>query len=108
MTNDSSASTPAHPRRSSPYTIASYSFLILTLLLFLLTSVSLDSWLAQLSLSAQRWLVFLLLIVPPVLGVLMGLLAVVRQPQRRLAAVGGIILNGLVATFFLALLAIAG
>src|SRR6476469_4735366 len=105
MTDDSSASTPAHPRRSSSYTIASYSLLILTLLLFLLTSVSLDSWLAQLSLTAQRWLVFLLLIAPPVLGVLMGLLAVVRQPQRRLAAVGGIILNALVATFFLALLA---
>jgi len=82
--------------------------LILTLLLFLLTSVSLDSWLAQLSLTAQRWLVFLLLIVPPVLGVLMGLLAVVRQPQRWLGALAAIILNALVVTFFLALLAMAG
>ena len=108
MTKDSSASTSALPRRSSHYIIASYSFLILTLLLFLLTSVILDSWLNHLSLTTQRWTVAMLLIVPPVLGVLMGLLAVVRQPQRWLRALGAIILNALVATFFLALLAIAG
>jgi uncharacterized membrane protein YfcA len=108
MTKDSSASTPALPQRSSFYIIASYSFLILTLLLFLLTSVILDSWLSHLSLTTQRWMVAMLLIVPSVLGVLVGLLAVVRQPQRWLRALGAIILNALVATFFLALLAIAG
>ena len=108
MTNDSSASTPAHPRRSSPYTIASYSLVILTLLLFLLTSVSLDSWLAQLSLTAQRCLVALLLIVPPLLGVLLGLLAIARERQRWLGALAAIILNGLLGSFFLALLAFAG
>lgn len=91
-----------------PYLGWSYALLALALASHLLTGVILDSALAPLSLAAQRWLVGLTLILPALLGVLTGILAL-QQPERRpLLAVTGIILNGAVALFFMALLGIAG
>lgn len=93
---------------STRYLGWSFGLLALTLVSFLLTGVILDSFVAQLSLTLQRWLGGLTLVLPALLGALMGILAL-RQPDRRpLLAILGIILNGIIALFFIAVLSIAG
>jgi len=102
----------ANPERNtnkfSRYLLWSYAALAVVLVIFILTSVILDSVLGSTSLAFQRWLLVLTLILPALFGVVMGVLEL-RQPNRRLLlACVAILLNGLVALFFIAVLGIAG
>jgi len=90
------------------YILASYLFLGLALIAFVLTSVILDSALSHLSLTAQRWIVLLTLVLPSTVGVIMGILGMITTRPHRLAALGSVLLNALVAAFFLGVLALAG
>jgi hypothetical protein len=95
-------------KKFSRYLIGSYGALAAVLLIFILTSVILDSVLAAAPMALQRWLIVLTLILPALFGMVMGVLEL-RQPGRRLfLACIAILLNGLVALFFMALLGIAG
>ncbi len=80
----------------------------LALFFAVLTGVILDSALASLSLTLQRWIVVVTLILPATLGMIMGMLALRQRSDRWLVALISIILNGLFALFYLALLGIAG
>lgn len=95
-------------KKFSRYLRWSYGALAAEFIIFILTSVILDSVLASAPLALQRWLIVLTLIVPALFGMMMGVLAW-RQPDRRLLLAGiAILLNALVALFFIALLGIAG
>jgi hypothetical protein len=95
-------------KRFSPYLLWAYGFLGLTLLSFVVTGVILEGVLSAVSLTIQRGLIGLTLILPAVLGLIMGILEL-RQPERRpFLAILAIVLNGLIALFFTALLGIAG
>ena len=95
-------------KKPRPYLALSYGLLAVAFVSFLLTGIILDSLLASLSLTSQRWLIGLTLVLPAALGSFMGILAL-RQPNRHtVLTIFGIILNGTVALFFIALLGIAG
>jgi hypothetical protein len=75
--------------------------------LLVITSL-IDLYLGALSLTAQRWLGLLTVVVPPAIGVGIGIIGL-RQPGRdRLLALVGVILNTLVTLFFVAVLVFAG
>jgi hypothetical protein len=95
-------------RRAAPYIVAAYGLLLATILLFILTGVVLDSWLAPLSWTQQRWIVSLTLILPAALGLLASV-AALRQRKHPIAIIlPALVLNALVALFFIALLAFTG
>ena len=97
-----------NPKRFSRYLLWAYGFLGVTLFSFLITGVILEGALSAVSLTIQRGLIVLTLILPAALGVIMGILEL-RQPERRsFLAILAIVLNGLIALFFTALLGIAG
>jgi len=67
-----------------------------------------ESSLAGLSLTTERILSFLLLVVPAVIGVIFGVLSVLHKEPRPWIGILGIILNSLFALFHLFLLSFAG
>jgi hypothetical protein len=81
-------------------------FLLSVLFLFLLTLF--ESSLSGFSLTAERVLSLLLLVVPAVMGVVVGLLSLIRKEGRPWLGVLGTLLNGLFALFHLFLLSFAG
>jgi hypothetical protein len=81
-------------------------FLLSVLFLILLTLF--ESSLISLSLMAERTISLLLLVLPAMLGILFGILSVVRKESRRWIAILGILLNALFAAFHLFLLSFAG
>lgn len=81
-------------------------FLLAVIFLVLLTIF--EASLAGLSLTAERILSFLLLVLPAVIGVIVGVLSVVRKEPRTWLALLGILLNTLFALFHLFLLSFAG
>jgi len=82
------------------------SFLLAVFFLILLTLF--ESSLAGLSLTTERILSFLLLVVPAVIGVIFGVLSVLHKEPRPWIGILGIILNSLFALFHLFLLSFAG
>ena len=81
-------------------------FLVSVLFLILLTLF--ESSLASLSLTAERILSLLLLVLPAVLGIVFGIVSIVRKESRRWIGILGILLNALFALFHLFLLSFAG
>ena len=81
-------------------------FLLAVLFLVLLTLF--ESSLAGLSLTTERTLSFLLLVVPAVIGVIFGVLSVRHREPRPWVGILGILLNSLFALFHLFLLSFAG
>jgi hypothetical protein len=81
-------------------------FLLSVLFLFLLTLF--ESSLNGFSLTAERVLSLLLLVVPAVMGVVVGLLSLIRKEGRPWLGILGTLLNGLFALFHLFLLSFAG
>ena len=81
-------------------------FLVSVLFLILLTLF--ESSLASLSLTAERILSLLLLVLPAVLGIVFGIVSIVRKESRRWIGILGILLNALFAFFHLFLLSFAG
>ena len=76
--------------------------------LFLLVLTQFESSLADLSLTAERILSLLLLVVPALVGIVFGVLSILRKESRRWLGILGALLNGLFALFHLFLLSFAG
>jgi hypothetical protein len=81
-------------------------FLLSVLFLVLLTVF--ESSLAGLSLTTERILSLLLLVVPAVIGIVFGVLSILRKESRPWLGVLGILLNALFALFHLFVLSFAG
>jgi hypothetical protein len=81
-------------------------FLVSVLFLVLLTLF--ESSLAGLSLTAERTISLLLLVLPAAIGIVFGVLSLVRKESRRWIGILGISLNTLFAVFHLFLLSFAG
>ena len=90
------------------------SLAVKSLLLFGLSVVFLvlltlfESSLLGLSDTTERALSALLLVVPGVVGVVLGVLSIRRKEMKNAMAVAGIILNALFALFYLFVLSFAG
>jgi hypothetical protein len=82
------------------------SFLVSVLLLVLLTLF--ESSLTGLSLTAERIISLLLLVLPALLGIVFGIGSIVRKESRRWIGILGITLNAVFALFHLFLLSFAG
>jgi len=81
-------------------------FLLSVLFLILLTLF--ESSLTGLSLMAERTISLLFLVLPALLGIVFGIMSIVRKESRRWLGILGILLNGLFAAFHLFLLSFAG
>jgi len=77
-------------------------------LLFLLLLTRFESSLTGLSLTAERILSLLLLVVPALAGIVFGVLSILRKESRRWLGVLGTLLNALFALFHLFWLSFAG
>jgi hypothetical protein len=78
-----------------------------SLLLFIILTLS-ESALVGISLQMERVLTFLLLVVPALLGAVLGAWSLVRRDGPIWQAIAGLVLNTLFALFHLLLLAFAG
>jgi hypothetical protein len=81
-------------------------FLLAVLFLVLLTLF--ESLLSGLSLSTEKWISLLLLVLPAVIGVVFGILSITRKESKSWIGILGILLNALFALFHLFLLSFAG
>jgi hypothetical protein len=77
-------------------------------LLFLFLLTLFESLLLNLSTTAERILSFLLLVLPAVIGVVLGVLGVRARENRLWMSVLGILLNALFALFHVFVLSFAG
>lgn len=77
-------------------------------LLFLLLLTLFESLLSGLSLTVERIISALLLIVPGSIGVILGGMSLRREELPRWVAILGILLNGLFALFHIFVLSFAG
>ena len=77
-------------------------------ILFLLLLTVFESSLAGLSLTAERAISALLLVLPAVIGVVFGILSITRKESRTWVAILGAVLNVLFALFFIIVLSFAG
>jgi hypothetical protein len=76
--------------------------------LFLVLLTLFESLLTGLSNSLERLVSFVLLVLPGIIGITLGVLAVVRKESKRWIAVLGILLNTLFALFHLLVISFAG
>ena len=81
-------------------------FLVSVVILILLTVF--ESSLTSLSVSTERWLSLILLVLPAVMGFVFGILSVIRREPKRWVGILGIVLNALFALFHLFVLSFAG
>jgi hypothetical protein len=85
-----------------------------SLLLFVLSVVFLvlltwfESFLSGLSNGTERLISFVLLVLPGGIGIVLGVLGVVRKESKRWAAYLGVLFNTLFALFHLLVIAFAG
>ena len=90
------------------------SFGVISLALFLLSVLFLilltlfESTLNGLSLAQERTVSFVLLVLPPVIGTVAGILSLLRKETGRWIGILGTLLNGLFALFHIFLLSFAG
>ncbi len=77
-------------------------------LLFLVLLTLFESVLLNLSITGERILTALLLILPAVIGVILGILGILRKESRPWMSILGILLNVLFVLFFVFLLSFAG
>jgi hypothetical protein len=82
--------------------------LFLVSVLFLLLLTLFESSLTGLSLTAERTISLLLLVLPAMMGIIFGMLSVVRKESSRWIGIIGILLNTIFAGFHLFLLSFAG
>ena len=76
--------------------------------LFLLLLTVFESSLSGLSLTAERAISAVLLVLPAVIGVVFGILSITRKESRTWVAILGAVLNVLFALFFIIVLSFAG
>lgn len=67
-----------------------------------------ESALVGITLGAERLLAFLLLVVPAVIGILLGIMSLARHEKRPWLAIPGIVLNVLFGFFQLMVILFAG
>ena len=102
MSQQPSTETNRQPR----YGLASCAMLLVAVAILLIISTLFDTSMGQLSLTTQRWIGYLTLVLPALVGVIFGGLGL-RQPKKALAIVG-IVLNTLFALYFALVLSFAG
>jgi hypothetical protein len=76
--------------------------------LFLILLTVFESSLAALSLTAERAISGLLLVLPAVLGLVFGIRSIFAKEPKPWVAILGVLLNALFALFFIFLLSFAG
>ena len=76
--------------------------------LFLVLLTLFESLLSGTSLTAEKAISALLLVLPGVIGVAFGILSIIRKESRLWMAILGILLNGLFALFHIFVLSFAG
>ena len=76
--------------------------------LFLMLLTLFDSSLSALSITTQRVISLLLLVLPGIVGVVYGVLSITRKELRPWVAVLGVLLNALFALFHLFVISFAG
>jgi len=81
-------------------------FALSVLLLVLLTVF--EASLSGLSLTLERGISALLLVLPGVIGTVLGILSIIRKEPKLWMAILGVLLNTLFALFFIFLLSFAG
>ncbi|MBV9790969.1 MAG: hypothetical protein JOZ51_22435 [Chloroflexi bacterium] len=96
----------AQPNRPPRYGLASCAMFLIAVVILIVATTFFDTSLGRLSLTAQRWIGFGTLVLPALVGVILGGLGL-RQPRRALTIVG-IILNTLFALYFALVLSFAG
>lgn len=85
------------------------SMLLFILSLALLWTLTLfESFLSGLTMSMERLVSVLLIVLPAVIGVVCGILSLLRREPKPWIAVAGILLNGAFAIFNLLVLSFAG
>ena len=77
-------------------------------ILFLVLLTLFEPSLINVSLRTERMISFLLLVLPGVIGIVFGVLGIVRKESKRWIAYMGILLNSLFALFHLFVLSFAG
>jgi len=77
-------------------------------ILFLVLLTIFESLLSGISLTAERIISALLLVLPGVIGVVFGVLSLIRKEPRVWVAILGVILNALLVSFQTAILFFAG
>ena len=76
--------------------------------LFLILITLFEASLSGMSLTAEKILSALLLVVPAVIGIVLGMLAINRKEPNRWMAISGILLNTLFALFQIFVISFAG
>ena len=76
--------------------------------LFLLLLTLFESSLSGLSLTAEKAISALLLVLPGVIGVVFGILSIIRKESKLWMAILGVLLNGLFALFHVFVISFAG
>ena len=76
--------------------------------LFLILITLFEASLSGMSLTAEKLLSALILVVPAVIGIVLGVLAINRKEPNRLIAILGILLNTLFALFQIFVISFAG
>jgi hypothetical protein len=76
--------------------------------LFLVLLTVFESSLSGLSLTAEKMISALLLVLPAMIGVVFGILSITRKEPRPWVAILGVLFNALFALFFIFLLSFAG
>ena len=89
------------------YATASLALFLISLF-FLVLLTLFESMLVNLSLTTERVISAFLLIIPGIIGVIFGVLSLLRNEGRRWMATAGILLNAIFATFNLLVLSFAG
>jgi len=89
--------------------LASGSLLLFALSVILWVLLTLfESALVGMSLTTERVISFLLLVLPAGSGVVLGIMSLTRRDRSAWPAVAGVLLNGLFAAFHLMILTFAG
>lgn len=76
--------------------------------LFLLLLTLFEASFSAISLTAEKAISALLLIMPGIIGAIFGILSIMRKESRLWMAILGVLLNALFALFFIFLLSFAG
>jgi len=90
------------------YAVVSFSALGLAVLMLLVGTLAFDSTLSGLSLTAQRWVTFFALVVPPIIGGAAAVIGLVSKERSKLLLALGLVLNSAFGLFFVGVLLIAG
>lgn len=93
-------------KRQPRYGLASCTLFLVAVAVLIVTSTLFDTSMGQFSLTVQRWIGFGTLVLPALVGTILGALGL-RQPRRAMAIIG-IVLNTLFVLYFGLVLSFAG